>query len=1312
MNKDAIKYRNNSKIRRRNMSLCHKRKMIMKYPKKHRATLSRISHNMAKSLDWNFTLAEIDDVCASERYDLQSDLNSIMLGLLPRFHLKKNGHLKTLSIETILESQFIDSHLVRSILSEVNREWLKNKPLQMISRTSFGKNFQDKPPKRVYSTDRSVEKCQTSFKNDICECLIDFCQLLNSEDLYLFLTRDSCDVIVEKRFEKLRLELSKCIEKWCGNSKVYKQPKKMNKIENNENLSPNSKDNYKVTDIDDLSKGCTSNVPNIEQELDEIIQAQLFDIDLEHYLSPDRLKSDKGIAIYERNGKTEQTYAEEQASIQERLENEFDYFAKEIIELNSGEVQTSQETMKDKSTGISIYEDIDADIIMANTEEKSVHEVSAGERNLENVDEVKEGLNFGRRDIFVKDISIMNKNINRSLRKKKLDLDDYDDYEDVAQKKHKKRKEDKKHKKRKRNKHKNDSSEKIKSSKSSRNKNKLNEIEAESKIPKNFVPNFGLYLDSPISYTLDPYQNSSGLEMNFDPEFDILTTPKTGHENPLLQMLLNNYFSGSETFLHNFIPDVKQFCIEFVNSKNAFLWALMLTNIDVPFNEENKFYDEEFSIKKQQSKTTSNPLIQAFKQVVEANKKKEETDRKSTPFDMKKKIQPKHGVTKSKFNFKHPPGLSSLFKLQTNLKSTSRANIKEIMTEFQQKVFKLAKKENFINNKENISNSTFTEIDYSVTPAHFNQVSKILSVLYDEAEWKITNKIKLINFDRKFFNNAFAMQNSLYNPMIADPSMYYQMQPMTEVYTSNIYTTVSNPGACPPITKIATQSSSDLPSPASVTLKSSTSLSMAASINSTTNTSTSSKKSVATTTVTTSISGSPMTYSSFQYNHYAAMQYANIAWPYMNPMGYYMPDLSTIQAYHQQTIYNLPNTCQTSAEGSEFQTSNITPQAAAFETDSTYNAANVSSGKTTSSDINSADTKEGMASTGTTKKDANAISVEFDRQGKNTRFYVFKNESEVSKQVEKFLDISGLKKFDIHNLMLLRHLPNFECLVFVHKNDGCRVNEIPALLRLKRDLRVVFISYDILEDVIEKRYNVIFPRAGTVLLDENALVTCKSEVLESVCQFMKKQTFEKGTPWKLLITSRTFSILEKLKNEAQGNNSDECFRFNDMIQILQKFQTMNIVEQLTDQYYMADPRTTADYQACFVALQRERYISCRHFLFVTVHSHLHIVDNLSSNIGLLSFVPCESIMRIATSSYNKMYAIHSDVDSNMPRSYADSRMFLANGIDIMNIAEFMRCFVSKTIVHNPKLNEDHLTRTTPGKYIDAVISDCTQTITF
>ena len=89
---------------------------------------------------------------------------------------------------------------------------------------------------------------------------------------------------------------------------------------------------------------------------------------------------------------------------------------------------------------------------------------------------------------------------------------------------------------------------------------------------------------------------------------------------------------------------------------------------------------------------------------------------------------------------------------------------------------------------------------------------------------------------------------------------------------------------------------------------------------------------------------------------------------------------------------------------------------------------------------------------------------------------------------QKFLRFAGIPKFDPYNVASLRGLPNVECHVLVQRADLAHVAHIPNLLRLKRDLRVMFVVYDHVDDFRNKRFSLVFPRAGLVVMDTMTLL--------------------------------------------------------------------------------------------------------------------------------------------------------------------------------------------------------------------------------
>lgn len=93
---------------------------------------------------------------------------------------------------------------------------------------------------------------------------------------------------------------------------------------------------------------------------------------------------------------------------------------------------------------------------------------------------------------------------------------------------------------------------------------------------------------------------------------------------------------------------------------------------------------------------------------------------------------------------------------------------------------------------------------------------------------------------------------------------------------------------------------------------------------------------------------------------------------------------------------------------------------------------------------------------------------------------------------QRFLEFQGACSFDPYNIGILRNPPENVCTVFVHEADLKHLHSIPNLLRLKRDIRVTFACYKDVMDVKFRTYVPLFPSAGLVVIDDAALIACKS----------------------------------------------------------------------------------------------------------------------------------------------------------------------------------------------------------------------------
>lgn len=93
---------------------------------------------------------------------------------------------------------------------------------------------------------------------------------------------------------------------------------------------------------------------------------------------------------------------------------------------------------------------------------------------------------------------------------------------------------------------------------------------------------------------------------------------------------------------------------------------------------------------------------------------------------------------------------------------------------------------------------------------------------------------------------------------------------------------------------------------------------------------------------------------------------------------------------------------------------------------------------------------------------------------------------------QQFLKFQGARSFDPYNVGMLQYLPESTCTVFVHEADLKHLHFVPYLLHLKHDLRVTFACYKDITDVKFRNYVPLFPSAGLVVIDDAALLACKS----------------------------------------------------------------------------------------------------------------------------------------------------------------------------------------------------------------------------
>jgi len=94
--------------------------------------------------------------------------------------------------------------------------------------------------------------------------------------------------------------------------------------------------------------------------------------------------------------------------------------------------------------------------------------------------------------------------------------------------------------------------------------------------------------------------------------------------------------------------------------------------------------------------------------------------------------------------------------------------------------------------------------------------------------------------------------------------------------------------------------------------------------------------------------------------------------------------------------------------------------------------------------------------------------------------------------VQRYLLKMGAKLLDPFNIAAFKSVPRTECRILVHSPDLPLVHCTPNLLRLKRHMMVTFLMFDNLNQVQSNKCSIIFPSAGTVIMDMPSLMSCKS----------------------------------------------------------------------------------------------------------------------------------------------------------------------------------------------------------------------------
>jgi len=82
--------------------------------------------------------------------------------------------------------------------------------------------------------------------------------------------------------------------------------------------------------------------------------------------------------------------------------------------------------------------------------------------------------------------------------------------------------------------------------------------------------------------------------------------------------------------------------------------------------------------------------------------------------------------------------------------------------------------------------------------------------------------------------------------------------------------------------------------------------------------------------------------------------------------------------------------------------------------------------------------------------------------------------------------------FDPFNMSLTLSSHNTVSLIFVDAASEMSVDCLPNLLRLKRDVRIMFRQFASCDNVVQREVTCLFPRAGVVVLHDDVLRRCSA----------------------------------------------------------------------------------------------------------------------------------------------------------------------------------------------------------------------------
>jgi len=74
---------------------------------------------------------------------------------------------------------------------------------------------------------------------------------------------------------------------------------------------------------------------------------------------------------------------------------------------------------------------------------------------------------------------------------------------------------------------------------------------------------------------------------------------------------------------------------------------------------------------------------------------------------------------------------------------------------------------------------------------------------------------------------------------------------------------------------------------------------------------------------------------------------------------------------------------------------------------------------------------------------------------------------------------------------------------------------------------------------------------------------------------------------------------DAVSRDECGDNVEEDVRLTEMAQILENYQSLNIVSLMSTELYSGQPKTTLEYSHCCTVLQSKLLHKYRHFLYIT-----------------------------------------------------------------------------------------------------------------